>query len=315
MSLLVDRQTLALCIGVAALLAAATIVGLVLRQRAGDGPAADTIRNLNARIRAWWAMVAVFFLALLTGGVGSVILFALLSFLALREFVTLTPTAPADHRTLFWVFFVLTPLQYALIVARWYGLFTVFIPVYAFLFLPIRSVLAQDTTRFLERTAKIQWAVMICIYCVSHAPALLMLAIPGYEGQNAKLLFFLVAVVQSSDVFQYVAGKLWGRRKIAPGVSPNKTVEGFVYGVGAATLAGGLLHPITPFGFPGALGMALAITLLGFGGGLVMSAIKRDRGVKDFGGSIPGHGGILDRIDSLCFAAPVFFHLTRWFAT
>lgn len=313
MNLRIDHQTVVLGAGVVALLVVASILGFILARRAAGGPAADTIRNLNARTRAWWVMVAVFGLALLTGGVGSVVLFAILSFLALREFITLTPTEPADHRPLFWVFFVLVPLQYGLILARWYGLFIICLPVYAFLFLPIRSAIAGDTTRFLERAAKIQWAAMICIYCVSHAPALLLLEIPGYAGQNAKLLFFLVAVVQLSDVLQYVFGKLWGRRKIAPAVSPNKTVEGFAGGVLSATLIGGVLHPITPFSFFGAAGMALAITLLGFGGGLVMSAIKRDRGVKDFGGSIPGHGGVLDRIDSICFAAPVFFHLTRWF--
>jgi phosphatidate cytidylyltransferase len=314
MNLRVDQQTLWLGGGVVLLLSVASLVGFVLARMKGEGPGAAAIANLNARIRAWWVMVVVFGLALLTGGVGSVILFALLSFLALREFITLTPTEPADHRALFWLFFLLLPAQYGFILARWYGMFSIFLPVYAFLFLPIRAALAGDTTRFLERAAKIQWAAMVCIYCVSHAPALLMLQIQGYEGQNAKLLFFLVAVVQMSDVLQYVFGKLWGRRKIAPTVSPNKTAEGFVGGCATATLCGALLWRITPFSLPGAAAMALAITVMGFCGGLVMSAIKRDRGVKDFGASIPGHGGVLDRIDSICFAAPIFFHLTRWFA-
>jgi phosphatidate cytidylyltransferase len=183
-----------------------------------------------------------------------------------------------------------------------------------FLFVPLRSALAGDTANFLERTAKIQWGVMVCVYCVSHAPALLMLEIPGYHG-NAKLLFFLVLVVQLSDVLQYVFGKTLGRRKIAPTVSPNKTWEGFLGGVTCSSLIGAGLWWATPFTPLQAGGMALAINLMGFSGGLCMSAIKRDRGVKDFGTMIEGHGGIMDRIDSISFAAPVFFHLTRFYFT
>jgi phosphatidate cytidylyltransferase len=156
---------------------------------------------------------------------------------------------------------------------------------------------------------------MICVYCVSHAPALLTLEIPGYEGQNAKLLFYLVLIVQMSDVMQYVWGKTLGRRKIAPDVSPNKTLEGFLGGVTTATLIGAALWWATPFTPWQSAGMSLAITLMGFFGGLVMSAIKRDRGVKDYGHLIEGHGGVLDRIDSICFAAPVFFHFTRFYFT
>jgi phosphatidate cytidylyltransferase len=252
---------------------------------------------------------------MMTGGIGSVILFGLTSFLALREFITLTPTKAGDHRTLFWVFFVITPLQYWLVATGWYELFAIMIPVYAFLFVPIRSVLGGDCDRFLERTAKIQWGLMVCVYCVSHAPAIIFLGIPGYEGQNGKLLFYFVLVVQISDVLQYVWGKTLGRNKIAPNISPNKTWEGFLGGITTATLIGAGLWWATPFTPLQSAGMSLAITLMGFAGGLVMSAIKRDRGVKDYGTVIEGHGGVMDRIDSICFAAPVFFHLTRYFFT
>lgn len=310
-----DPQTLAVFGGILALLAVGTVVGLVLQSVVTSPKAVEVVANLNARIRAWWVMCAVFALALATGGLGSVVLFALTSFLALREFLTLTPTRAADHRTLFWVFFVITPLQYVLVAVKWYGLFTVLIPVYSFLFIPTRIVLAGDTTEFLGRTARIQWALLVCVYCVSHAPALLMLEIPQYGGQDAKLLLFLIVVAQASDVLQYVFGKTLGRTPIAPSVSPNKTVEGFVGGVASATLLGALLGPVTPFGYLGAAAMALVVTLMGFAGGLTMSAIKRDRGVKDYGSMIEGHGGIMDRIDSICFAAPVFFHVTRYFFT
>ncbi len=315
MTLNLDSEILWLIGAVVVLLAVSSIIGWLLSRRVTNDKARATVENLNARIRAWWMMVAIFAVALATGGIGSIILFGLTSFLALREFITLTPTRAGDHRSLFWVFFVVTPLQYVLVAQQWYGLFSILIPVFAFLIIPVRSAAAGDCERFLERTAKIQWGLMICVYCVSHAPALLTHPIPGYEGQNAKLLFFLVLVVQISDVLQYVWGKTLGRRKIAPDVSPNKTLEGFVGGVASATLVGAGLWWATPFTPWQAAGMSLAITLMGFFGGLVMSAIKRDRGVKDYGQMIEGHGGVLDRIDSICFAAPVFFHLTRYFFT
>lgn len=315
MKLTFDNETIWLVSGVLALLVIATALGQFLRVREQDEKSAKTVQNLNARIKAWWMMVTVFALAMLTGGIGSVVLFGLTSFLALREFITLTPTKPGDHRTLFWVFFVITPIQYWLVATGWYGLFAIMIPVYAFLFVPLRSALSGDCERFLERAAKIQWGLMVCVYCVSHAPAILFLNIPGYEGQNGKLLFFFVLVVQISDVMQYVWGKTLGQHKIAPHVSPSKTWEGFVGGIAAATLIGTGLWWATPFTPLQSAGMSLAITLMGFAGGLVMSAIKRDRGVKDYGTVIEGHGGVMDRIDSICFAAPVFFHLTRYYFT
>jgi phosphatidate cytidylyltransferase len=262
---------------------------------------------------AWWVMAVVFMLSVAIGPAGSIVLFATLSFLALREFVTLSPTSPADHRTLVWCFFVATPLQYGLIWLGWYGLFSILVPVYVAIFVAVRTATAGDTTRFLQRTAVTQWAMMICVYFLGHVPALLVLPLRSPARANAGLLFFLVFVVQLSDVLQYVWGKTLGRRAIAPALSPNKTVEGFLGGVLSATIAGTAIWWVTPFSPAAAALMALVVALTGFAGGLVMSAIKRDAGVKDYGALIPGHGGVLDRIDSLCFAAPVFFHLTRYF--
>jgi len=315
MKLKFDIGTAWLIGGIVALLVLASLLGWILSLRKGSPAYQATIANLNARTKAWWIMVGIFLGAMLTGGIGSVILFGVTSFLALREFITMTPTRPGDHRTLFWLFFIITPIQYWLVAIGWYGLFSIFIPVYAFLFIPLRSAIAGDCEHFLERTAKIQWALMVCVYCVSYAPAILTLHIPGYEGQNGKLLFYLILVVQLSDVFQYIWGKLLGRHRIAPKVSPNKTWEGFVGGIATATGIGTALWWATPFTPLESAGMSLAITLMGFSGGLVMSAIKRDRGVKDYGNIIQGHGGVMDRIDSICFAAPLFFHLTRYFFT
>jgi phosphatidate cytidylyltransferase len=305
-----DQELLWLIGGIVGLLALSSAITFFLKRRAGG--VNKVVANLDARVKAWWMMVAVFGVALATGGLGSGILFGFMSFFALREFITLTPTRAGDHRTLFWAFFIITPLQYYLVAMKWYGLFSILIPVYAFIFVPTRSALAGDSEHFLERTAKIQWALMICVYCVSHVPALLTLRIPGYEGQNAKLLLFFVLVVQISDVLQYVWGKLFGKRAIVPTISPNKTVEGFWGGVLSATAIGTALWWATPFAWWHAALLSFLLTLMGFFGGLVMSAIKRDRGVKDYGTMIEGHGGVMDRIDSLCFAAPVFFHLVRY---
>lgn len=301
--------------GIIALLVIASAIGRILRIKVKSDSGVAVVDNLVSRVRAWWSMVAIFTSAFLLGPVATIVMFAFISFFSLREFLTLTPTKPGDHKALSAAFFLLIPAQYCLIAYNWYGLFSIFIPIYGFLLLPSLSALTQDTDNFLERSAKIQWGVMICIYCISHVPALMMLEIPGYEGQNALLLFYLVLVVQLSDVLQYVFGKLFGKTKIAPIVSPSKTVEGFVGGALSATLIGGMMWWITPFQPLEAAGMALAIVIMGFLGGLVLSAVKRSLGAKDWGTMIKGHGGMMDRMDSVSFSAPIFFHLTRYFYT
>jgi phosphatidate cytidylyltransferase len=307
-----DRELLLLISGVIALLAISSIITEVLIRRR-PGPPSDTLANLRSRVNAWWAMVAVFGGSLALGKNGLFAFYLLLSFLALREFITLSPVPRGDHRTLTWVFFVILPLHYLLAWAPWYGMFTIFIPVYAFIFIPVRSALAGDVTGFLERTARIQWGVLTCVYFLSHLPMLLYLPIKGYEGQNAKLLFFVVLITQLSDVFQYVFGKTMGRRKIAPGVSPGKTWEGLIGGGLTAVALGTALWWATPFSPIAAALMSTVLVIAGFLGGLVMSAVKRSIGAKDWGRGIPGHGGVLDRMDSLLFATPVFFHLTGYY--
>lgn len=312
MKMLSDPAILRLVVGTAILLITASVAGYLLAKRASSDSARLTVANLNARTRAWWMMVGVFVLALWAGPVGTAVMFGFSSFMALREYVTLTPTRPGDHRTLFWVFFIVTPLHYYFLASDWYGMFLILIPVYAFLFVPMRTVLVGDCERFLERTAKIQWGLMVCVYCISYAPAILWLHLSSWKGLNAALLFWFIAIVELSDVMQYVWGKTCGKHKIAPTVSPSKTWEGFIGG-GLTTIGlGAALWWATPFSPLQAAGMAAIVVLMGFAGGLVMSAIKRDRGVKDWGGAIAGHGGFMDRLDSLAFAAPVFFHVTRY---
>lgn len=298
--------------GVGTILVAASVIGEILRARlspAGENP---VIENLNARINAWWVMVICLALAFIAGKPGVVLLFALCSFAALREFLTLTTHNRADHWSLVACFFLILPLQYWFLATDWYGMYSIFIPVYAFLLLPVISALRGSTKDFLIRVSETQWALMICVYCASHVPALLYLQIPGFEGRNVILIAYLIFVVQLSDVMQYVWGKLVGRTKVAPNLSPSKTWEGLVGGTLTATAVGTALYWMTPFSPLQAAGMCLLITLMGFFGGLVMSAIKRDRGIKDWGHLIAGHGGFLDRLDSVIFAAPIFFHVTRW---
>ncbi|MDR6665652.1 phosphatidate cytidylyltransferase [Rhizobium sp. 1399] len=307
-----NSDLMTLVAGIFGVLIVASVIGYILQQRLSPNGSNAAVENLNARIKAWWVMVILIGIAFIAGRVGVLILFGFCSFAALREFVTLINTRRADHWALAAAFFVVVPIQYFLLWAEQYGIFSIFIPVYAFLLMPIISVLRGDTERFLVRIAEVQWALMICVFCASHVPALLTLKIPGYEGRNVLLIAFLVIVVQLSDVLQYVWGKLFGRTKIAPRLSPSKTVEGFVGGIISATLIGTGLWWITPFAPLQAGLLALVITLMGFFGGLVMSAIKRDRGVKDWGNLIEGHGGLIDRLDSVVFSAPIFFHLTRY---
>ena len=275
-------------------------------------PRSDT-SELVARVRAWWVLAALFFGAIALSDVVSLVLFAFMSYWAMKEYVTLLVTRPADHRTLFLAFAAI-PVQYYWIGIGWYGMFIIFIPVYMFLFLPIRQILSGETRGFIASTAQIQWGLMALVYCLSHMAFLLRLEdVPGTQVNGRTLLLFLVFVVEMSDVLQYVWGKTIGRHRIIPNVSPNKTWEGFAGGIASAMLLSLLIRFLTPFGVWETFLVSFLICLAGFCGGAVMSAIKRDFGVKDFGGLIAGHGGMLDRVDSLCYAAPVFLHYTRYF--
>lgn len=291
----------------------ASSIGYGLKFKVGFSTPHAVIDNLNARINAWWVMILIIFAAAALGFYGVIGLFFVISFMALREFLSLLYIRRGDHLALAACFYVILPLQYFLVAIDWFSMFTIFIPVYGFLFLPILSALLGDTAHFLDRSTKVQWALMISVFCISHIPAILTLDIEGFEEKKLLLMIFLILVVQSSDVLQYVWGKLFGEHKIAPKLSPSKTVEGFVGGVVSASVLGGLLYWLTPFNPVQAVLMSLLICLMGFLGGLVMSAMKRSMGVKDWGNMISGHGGMLDRMDSLCFAAPIFFHVVRYY--
>jgi len=313
-----DVRTLALVSGVLAILTVATAVGQFLRRHPDRGLDPAAVRSFNARLRGWWIMCTVLAAAFWFGTNATVVLFGLVSFWALREFITLTPTRLGDHRALFWVFFAFTPAHYALIAWNRYDIFSVFLPVYATLFVLARVAFAGDFKRFLERTAKIQAGLVVCVYCLSFAPALLQVPVmPAAVGRvaNFRLLFFLILLVQFADCMQYVWSRLIGRHLVAASVSSNRTWEGLLGSAASTSLLAAVLWWAAPPFEPWQAALAgFIVAVMGFAGGMTMSAIKRDRGVKDYGTLVSGHGGVLDRIDSICFAAPVFYHLTLLFA-
>jgi len=277
--------------GTLAALIVGTVMGQVLRRTARTEPVRATVANINARIAAWWVLCGVTALALLLGAGAVCVLFAVFSALGVRELAP-RPTS---------LLLALTALQYGLV---WQGVFLTAMPVAALLAIAIREMAAADTARYLERVAENYCAFLIAVYLVSFAAAL----------HNPTLLFYFLLVVQAGDVLQYCWGKLVGRRPVAPRISPNKTWEGFVGGTLTATALGTALYRATPFGPYQAAAICVAISLAGFAGGLTMSAIKRRRGIKDFGTLVKGHGGMMDRMDSLCFSAPVFYLAVRLLA-
>jgi phosphatidate cytidylyltransferase len=291
----------------------ASVIGHILGRKVKSEAGKATVANLVSRVNSWWLMVIVLFAALSMKLEGTTIVFAFISFLALREFITATPTRRADHLALFVAFFLVLPYQYYLVYTGWKGMFAILIPVYAFVIMPMLTVLGGDVTDFLERNARTQWGLMVCVYFISHIPMILQLDWPELPLGKEGLIIFLVIVVQGSDVLQYVWGKLCGRRPISPRLSPKKTIEGFVLGVLSASLLGASLHWMTPCNAWQAFLVALLLCVLGFFGGLILSAIKRERGIKDWGTLIEGHGGMMDRMDSLCFSAPLYFHILHYF--
>ena len=295
---------------VVALLAVATVVVALMRR----GDASGRHAELAARVRSWWVLVVVFAVAISFRRSIAIAFFALLSFLALKEYLSLIPTRRADRRVLFWVY-LCVPLQYLWIGMHWYNLFLIFIPVWAFLWIAMRMVLRGDTKDFLRAAGTIHWGLMTMVFGLSHLAYLLVLpdgkAVPAH---GAALLLFVVLLTELNDVAQYVWGKALGRHKVIESVSPKKTVEGLVGGVLTTTLLAYLLAPwLTPLTRGDSIAVGLMIGFGGFLGDVTISAVKRDIGVKDSGSLIPGHGGILDRIDSLLFTGPLFFHFMAYF--
>ncbi len=302
------------------LLGTITTFALSIREQSNDAAGQTRraeLKHVSGVLRASWLMAGVFWLAWVAGDRVATSLFAIVSFFALREFITLSPTRRGDHRSLVLVFFVVLPVQYWLVATEHFDLFAVFIPVYVFLAIPVVSALADDPERFLERNAKLQWGIMVCVYGMSHVPALLLLDFPhGDASKNAFLVFFLVFVVQACMLVQHLVSRKLQRPPRAPHISQSFNWTSWAIGVAVASFLGGVFSAITPFKPAQALVMAFIACVAGSLGHLVMKALKRDRGVRHWSGnmaSVTGASGLLDRVDALCFAAPVFFHSVRWY--
>jgi len=312
------QQVATLFVIVFGILAIASTAAFLMsfRQQSRDDAWHAELKDLRQLLRTSVYMVAVFWIAWVMGPAVANTLFALLSFFALREFITLSPTRRGDHRSLVLAFFVVLPIQFWLVATRRFDLFTVFVPVYVFFALPLASALAGDTQRFLERNAKLQWGIVVCIYGLSHVPALLLLDFRNYEDKGAFLVFFLVFVVQSCMVVQHVLTRRLKRPPSIPQVSGSFNWHTWLLGMVLGSLVGGLMSFITPFKPGQAVAMAFVACAAGSMGHLVMKALKRDRGVTAWGArgvAVTGANGLLDRVDALCFAAPIFFHSARWY--
>jgi len=320
-SLTPSQQVGTLFIAVFGILVLTSVAAFLLTLRERQTPLDETrhaqLQDFRDLLATSWGMVVLFWLAWASGNAGATLLFALVTFFALREFITLSPTRRGDHRSLVLAFFVVLPIQFWLVATRHFDLFTVFIPVYVFLALPAVSAISGDPQRYLERNAKLQWGIMVCVYGTSHVPALMLLQFPGrnYEGKQAFLVFFLVLVVQSCMLLQHLLGRRMKRPPSLPAVSASFNWETAGLGIVAGSVVGAALSFITPFKPGQALGMAFVACVAGTLGHLVMKALKRDRGVTAWGNrvSVTGANGLLDRVDALCFAAPIFFHSVRWY--
>jgi phosphatidate cytidylyltransferase len=270
----------------------------------------------GGRVRNGWLFLFAIWTSVVIHPAIALIVFAAVSFLGLREFLTRTPANAADYRSLFVAFFILIPFQYVVVGWGQYAVFSVLIPVYAFFLLPSLSALADDTKEFFARAAKLQLGVMLAVYCISHVPATLTLHIKGWEAPDdhtAYLLLFCALVTQVADVVQYAVSRSFGKRRIARTVTRHVTLEGIAAGMGAAIVMGLILYWFVPFNLLTTIGVAAATAGAGFLGTLVLAGIKRSTGFHDWGEAAEGRPSILDRLDSICFAAPVFYHLTRAF--
>lgn len=291
--------------GIFGILASSNTILYFLKARLND----SSFRELSLRIRSWWIMAAVFSIAVVLDKSVTIVFLSFVSFLALKEYFSIVPTRRADRRVLFWAYLAI-PLQYLWVYLQWYEMFIIFIPVFLFLFIPFRMLLIGEIHSFLHAAGMIHWGVMAFIFSISHVAFLLALPQQGdCAAGGAGLVLFLMFLTQFNDVSQYLWGKTFGKHRIIPKGSPNKTWEGFLGGIATTTLLSLLIAPyLTPMNQLDALISGLIISVGGFLGDVTVSALKRDLGIKDSGSTIPGHGGILDRVDSLTFTAPLFFH-------
>lgn len=268
--------------------------------------------NFKLRLKSFWLIVILFTAAFSFNKIFAFFFLTFINYLALKEFLSLIPTRRADRRVLLWAYLAI-PAQFYFIYIHWLVVFYLFVPLYMFLLIPVRMVLIGENDGFLKSCGTIHWGLMSTVYSLGYLAAYLSLPVEkNPAGGAVGMLLCILILTVFNDFAQFFFGKSFGRRKIIPKVSPNKTWEGFIGGVVATTIMAVFLVPyLTPSSSMGlGAGAGFVIAVAGFLGDVTMSAIKRDIGVKDTGSLLPGHGGILDRLDSLVFTAPLFFHYT-----
>jgi len=310
MDLTLNETFLAVACALAILSIVATGSGQWVASRTMDTVRLARLAIVNSRVRSSWSVLALFTVAFVIGPNALLVVFALASFFALREFVSLTPIKPSDHWALVMAFYLVIPAQYVLLGFGRANLFAVFIPVYVFLLMPVVMAIKQDTDLYLQRVAKVQWGLMISVYCVSHAPAIATLPIRGYEDRGPLLLLFFLLILFLTDLLQVIASTLLGGTPLK--VNLNKTAKGVLAGGAAGILIGTALWWLTPFFWWQALGMSALIVSSGFMGTVVLSLVKRSLGAKQWDSELVLTRGVLERLDALMFAAPVFWQVTRY---
>ena len=296
-------------IGIWAFLVSATLFVLV---RIKSHPGQDN-SELSQRMKSWWVIIGLLSVALILGKMATILFFAFVSYLALKEYLTIIPTQMQDRSVLAWAY-LLIPLQYIFVWYVNFEMFLVLIPVYGLAVIAMSMILTGVTRGYISRIGTIYWGLMMTVFSVSHLAYLLVLPAPGTPVTGAGLVLYVVLLTQANDVSQYIWGKSLGRRKIIPRVSPGKTWEGFLGGMGTSVVLAGFLGTwLTPLPWHLAAVSGLLVSVAGFFGDLNMSCVKRDLCIKDTGAMLPGHGGILDRVDSLTLTAPLLCHFIRFF--
>ena len=263
------------------------------------------------RVRDWWSVLGAIAFCYALGPGALIFAFFLSSFMALREVLSVTPVKPSDAHPLFVAFFIAVPGQYLLLAFRAYGLFSIYIPVYIFFALTALAVFAKDKTDFLARNARIQWALMVTVYGVSFAPALLTLA-PEGQSPDGMMLFFYLFVSQLSESLQFLGSKIFGRAPLTERL-PNVTAEGVVIAAALSFGLGASMCAVTPFSWWQAGLAGSVISMTGMCGVLAMASAKESLGIKRWRPASEAQGGMTERIDALCFSAPIFFHIAKMF--
>lgn len=270
------------------------------------------INELIERTNSWWVMLLVLTLVVFINREVATVGIALLSLIAFRELSSNLNLRPADRRTLLWCYIGI-PFQFMAAYTQYFDFFVIFIPIIMYIFLSFRTVAHGDIQNITRSLGAIHWCVMLTIFSFSHLAY--MLSFPereGFSAGNGGLILFIILITEINDIFQFTCGKLFGKNKIIPSVSPNKTTEGFLGGMILTTITGYFLNFLLPINTEKTVILTILLCIVGFGGDITLSAVKREHNIKDMGTSIPGHGGMMDRLDSLAFTSVSFFYLIRY---